>query len=89
MKEHIQAQMVNSLRDIARRYHNYGCLRELIRECVQKHLDADEEFRRTQYTGKNAPAFTTEGVYRLATSSEKENMGFHKGLSLVKASKGE
>lgn len=44
MKEHIQAQMVNELRDIARRFHNYGCLRTLLSACIDKYLIANEEY---------------------------------------------
>ncbi len=38
MKEHIQAAMVNELRDVAKRHHNYDSLRELIKQCVDKYL---------------------------------------------------
>lgn len=36
MKEHIQTQMVNELKDIAIKYHDHGCLRELMSKCVNK-----------------------------------------------------
>ena len=44
MKEHIQREMVNELRDIALKYHGHGCLRQLIHDCVGRRLREDEEW---------------------------------------------
>lgn len=46
MKEHIQAAMVNELCNVARRYHDYGCLRELLRNVVEKGLKADADWNK-------------------------------------------
>jgi len=45
MKEHIQSQMVNELRDIAIKYHSCQCLREVIVRCVDKYLKLDKEYK--------------------------------------------
>lgn len=44
MKEHIEAQMINELRSIAQKYHNFGCLREKLSECVKKYMKLDKEW---------------------------------------------
>lgn len=44
MKEHIQAQFTNELRDIAIAYHDYELLRELLARAVEKYLRLNEEW---------------------------------------------
>ena len=46
MKEHIQAKMINHLRNIAREFHSHDCLRELIANSVRDHLKEDEEWKK-------------------------------------------
>lgn len=44
MKEHIQRELVNALRDIAIAYHDHGCLLELIGNRVAKALKENDDW---------------------------------------------
>ncbi len=50
MKEHIVAKMVNALRDCAIKYHDYGCLRELILGIVSEAFKEQEEWDKSHNT---------------------------------------
>lgn len=46
MKEHILAKMINDLRDMAVKYHDHDCLRELIRTIVLQGFHDDEQWHK-------------------------------------------
>ncbi len=54
MKEHIQAEMVNELRDVANKYAGCQCMRDVISGVVMKYIaPVREEISDLQYMVKN------------------------------------
>lgn len=41
MKDHQKAQLVNELRDIAKEFHDFDCLREMIRNTLIKYMGTE------------------------------------------------
>lgn len=62
IKPHFYRELVNSLREVARRYHNYGCLRELIAEEVSKYLEPSDRMGKKE----------TAAVNKLIAETQKE-----------------
>ncbi|QPI13914.1 hypothetical protein MYO4S_00158 [Serratia phage 4S] len=49
MKEHIVRELVNDLTEIARKHHDYGCLRELISKRVKSAIKESERVIKVVY----------------------------------------
>ena len=52
-KEHILREHHNNLKEIAIKYHNFGCLRELIVKEVKRHLEEQNKWLEDKYIMKD------------------------------------
>lgn len=72
IEPHLFRSLVNELREVARRYHNYGCLRELIVEAVSNYLEPNKKMGKKETAAVNKLIAETE---RTVKWHKIENIG--------------